>query len=85
MVPSYLQACEFSKAGLSNYDIDHCVKSVRIRSYSCPHFRENADQNNYEYGQRFYVFLKKITTSQRVRVIYVLIGTKAVLLKKVFY
>ena len=45
----------------------HCVKSVRIRSYSGPHFpvfglnterkcgilvrmRENADQNNSEYG-----------------------------------
>ena len=40
----------------------HCVKSVRIRSYSGPHFpafglntqysvrmRENADQNNSEY------------------------------------
>ena len=44
----------------------HCVKSVRIRSYSGPHFpafglnirisphsvrmRENVDQNNSEYG-----------------------------------
>ena len=34
----------------------HCVKSVRIRSYSDPHFlesdgmRENTDQNNTEYG-----------------------------------
>ena len=42
----------------------HCVKCVRIRSYSGPHFsafglnterysvrmRENADQNNSEYG-----------------------------------
>ena len=37
----------------------HCVKSVRIRNYSGPHFpafglysvcmRENADQNNSEY------------------------------------
>ena len=30
----------------------HCVKSVRIRSYSAPHFsrkcRKNADQNNSE-------------------------------------
>ena len=33
----------------------HCVKSVRIRSYSGPHFpvfglRKNADQNSSEYG-----------------------------------
>ena len=41
----------------------HCIKRVRIRSYSGPHFpifglntpysdpmRENADQNNSEYG-----------------------------------
>ena len=27
----------------------HCVKSFRIRSYSV-RMRENADQNNYEYG-----------------------------------
>ena len=33
----------------------HCVKSVRIQSYSGPHhsdwMRGNADQNNTEYGQ----------------------------------
>ena len=31
----------------------HCVKSVRIRSYSGPYsvkMRENTDQNNSEYG-----------------------------------
>ena len=31
----------------------HCVKSVRIRSYSGPQsvwMRENIDQNNSEYG-----------------------------------
>ena len=31
----------------------HCVKSIRIRSYSGPHFPTfglNTDQNNYEYG-----------------------------------
>ena len=31
----------------------HCVKSVDIRSYSDPHsdrIRENADQNNSDYG-----------------------------------
>ena len=31
----------------------HCVKSARIRSYSCPYLvrmRENTDQNNSEYG-----------------------------------
>ena len=31
----------------------HCVKSVRIQSYSGPYsvrIRENADQNNSEYG-----------------------------------
>ena len=59
---------------LSEVDLEHCVKSVRIRSYSGPHIpafglnteteygetlrislysvqmRENADQNNCEYG-----------------------------------
>ena len=35
--------------------LQHCVKSVRIQSYSGPHFpafgmRENANQNNSEYG-----------------------------------
>ena len=48
---------------VTNIIISHCVKSVRIRSYSGPHFpafelnmerhgvrmRENADQNNSEY------------------------------------
>ena len=32
----------------------HCVKSVRIRIYSGPHFSafvQNTDQNNSEYGQ----------------------------------
>ena len=32
----------------------HCVKSVRIRSYSGPYsgrMRQNTDQNNSEYGQ----------------------------------
>ena len=32
---------------------DHCVKSVRIRSYSGPHFPPfglNMDQNNSKYG-----------------------------------
>ena len=53
----------------------HCVKSVRIRSYSGPHFllrispysvqiRENADQNNSEYGhflrsESFHIFSEK--------------------------
>ena len=38
------------------YKTFHCVKCVRIRSYSCPHFpvlgtmQENADQNISEYG-----------------------------------
>ena len=49
---------------MSNMSEYHCVKSVRILSYSGPHFvafglnrerysarmRENADQNNSEYG-----------------------------------
>ena len=32
----------------------HCVKNVRIRSYSGPFsfpMQENTDQNSYEYGQ----------------------------------
>ena len=35
---------------------EHCVKSVRIRSYSGPHFPAfglNTDQNNSEYGHFF--------------------------------
>ena len=29
----------------------HCVKSVRIRSFSDPYIPENTDQKNSEYGQ----------------------------------
>ena len=32
---------------------EHCMKSVRIRSYPCQYsvlMRENTDQNNSEYG-----------------------------------
>ena len=46
-----LKICSFSKRLLSA--INHCVKSVRIRSYSSPHFPAfglNTDQNNSEYG-----------------------------------
>ena len=38
---------------LTKSDALHCVKSVRIRSYSAPYsvqMRENKDQNNSEYG-----------------------------------
>ena len=53
------------KSKSSKFTTPHCVISVRIRSYSGPHFpafglnvdliysarmRENADQNNSEYG-----------------------------------
>ena len=34
-------------------DVNHCVKAVRIRSYSGPYsvrMRENKDQNDSEYG-----------------------------------
>ena len=47
----------------------HCVKSVRFRSYSGPHFaafglntvrmQENADQNNFDYGH----FLRSASVS----------------------
>ena len=48
------QSNNMFKQPLSKKSI-HCVNSVRIRSYSGPHFsvfglRENADQNNSEYG-----------------------------------
>ena len=38
---------------MSDLLVHHCVKSVRIRSYSGPYsvrMRENTDQNNSEYG-----------------------------------
>ena len=38
---------------LTKSDVLHCVKSVRIRSYSASYsvqMRENKDQNNSEYG-----------------------------------
>ena len=41
----------------------HCVKSVRIRSYSGPYsvkMRENTDQKNSEYGH----FLRSIDKSK---------------------
>ena len=57
-----------------NRHIIHCVKSVRIRSYSGPHFpafglnapvrmRENANQNNSKYGHflRSDIVLKHLT------------------------
>ena len=42
----------------------YCVKSVRIRSYSCPYsvrMRENADKNNseYEHFSRSEIFIMK--------------------------
>ena len=50
MFPSYLIKffyISFTKENES--DNRHCVKRVHIRSYSVP-MRENADQNNSEYG-----------------------------------
>ena len=43
-------------ASMLHWGVSHCVKNVRIRSYSGPHFpafglnTENTDQNNSEYG-----------------------------------
>ena len=46
--------CWFSgRAMLQNMQITHCVKNVRIGSFSRPYsvrMRQNADQNNSEYG-----------------------------------
>ena len=41
----------------------HCVKSVRIQSFSRPHslqMRENTDQKNSEYGQAVMMGLKLV-------------------------
>ena len=41
-----------------HFEATHCVKSVRIRSYSGPHFPAfglNMDQNNSEYGHFLHI------------------------------
>ena len=41
-----------------HFEATHCVKSVRIRSYSAPHFPAsglNMDQNNSEYGHFLHI------------------------------
>ena len=52
-----------------NYNKIHCVKSVRIRSYSV-RMRENADYNNSEYGHfspsdKYYYRRKETKTCQK--------------------
>ena len=53
----YLDTCSVRKfSEWVSRCLHHCVKSVRSRGYSCPHFpysvriRENADQDNSECG-----------------------------------
>ena len=52
---------------------EHCVKSVRIRSYSGPHFPAfglNTDQNNSEYGHFFTQWNVMISFTSRKQFIH---------------